>query len=168
MFKGEIMSTDKFKGKKIYIAYGSNLHIEQMQERCKDAELLGTAKLENHCLEYKGAPGRAYLTISQSIGEYLPIAVWLTSASDDLALDEYEDYPELYYKTSYQVKFDKVFPDFVKEFKQGDAINAYTYVMQEDKVPARPTDEYIEVCKAGYNNFGFDKKILDEALEKLG
>lgn len=162
------MSTDKFKYKKIYIAYGSNLHIEKMQVRCKDAELLGTARLENHCLEYKGSPGRAYLTITQSVDEYLPIAVWLTSAADELALDEYEDYPELYYKTSYQVKFDKVFPDFDKEFKQGDAINAYTYVMHKDKVPARPTDEYIEICKAGYEKFGFDKKILDEALEKLG
>ena len=159
---------DKFKDKKIYIAYGSNLHIAKMRERCQDAELLGTAMLTAHCLEYRGSVERAYLTIKQSPGESLPIAVWLTSAADELALDEYEDYPELYYKTSYQVKFDKVFLNFAKEFKQGDAINAYTYVMQEDKVPARPTDEYIEVCKTGYDNFGFDKKILDEALEKLG
>ena len=161
------MSIDKFKGKKIYIAYGSNLHVEQMQERCKEAELLGVATLQDHCLEYKGEPGRAYLTISQSVGEYLPIAVWLTSAADELALDEYEDYTDLYYKTSYQVKLDKVFPEFAQDFKQGDTINAYTYVMQDDKVPARPTDEYIEICKAGYDNFGFDKKILDEALVQL-
>ncbi len=165
------MLVGEFKGKKFYIAYGSNLHIEQMQERCKDAELLGTATLTDHCLEYRGSVGRAYLTIKQSpmgTGESLPLAVWLTSAEDELALDDYEDYPELYYKTAYKVNLDEVFPEFTKVFKQGDVITAYTYVMQEDKIPARPTDEYIEVCKAGYDNFGFNKKILDEALEKLG
>ena len=165
------MLVDEFKNKKIYIAYGSNLHIEQMQERCRNAELLGTATLQDHCLEYKGAPERAYLTIEQSAGETgesLPLAVWLTSAEDELALDDYEDYPELYFKTAYQVILDKVFPEFTKNFKKGNSITGYTYVMQEDKIPARPTDEYIEICKAGYDNFGFNKKILDEALEKLG
>ena len=162
------MLVDEFKEKKVYIAYGSNLNIKQMQERCEDAELLGTAILTDHCLEYRGSVGSAYLTIKQSPGESLPIAVWLTSATDELVLDEYEEYPELYYKTSYQIKLDKVFPGFAREFNQGDAITVYTYVMQEDKMPARPTDEYIEVCKAGYDSFGFDKKILAEALEKLG
>ena len=32
---------------KIYFAYGSNLHLEQMKQRCPTAKLLGTGRIEN-------------------------------------------------------------------------------------------------------------------------
>ena len=40
---------------KMYIAYGSNMDLEQMQSRCPDAELLGTGRLENWRLMFKGS-----------------------------------------------------------------------------------------------------------------
>lgn len=40
--------------RKIYIAYGSNLHQQQMKYRCPDAEVLGTAMLQDYELEFRG------------------------------------------------------------------------------------------------------------------
>ena len=40
---------------KMYIAYGSNMDLEQMQHRCPEAELLGAGHLENWRLMFKGS-----------------------------------------------------------------------------------------------------------------
>ena len=45
---------------KMYIAYGSNMDLEQMQRRCPEAELLGTGRLENWRLMFKGIKTGAY------------------------------------------------------------------------------------------------------------
>lgn len=43
------------KMSRIYIAYGSNMDMEQMKFRCPDAQLLGTGILENWRLMFKGS-----------------------------------------------------------------------------------------------------------------
>ena len=40
--------------KKYYIAYGSNLSVEQMVCRCPDAKVIGTAVIEDYALLFKG------------------------------------------------------------------------------------------------------------------
>ena len=41
--------------KKFYLAYGSNLNVEQMQFRCPDARIVGTAEIPNYQLLFKGS-----------------------------------------------------------------------------------------------------------------
>ena len=36
------------KKQRIYLAYGSNLHLGQMSRRCPDAKRLGTAMLQDY------------------------------------------------------------------------------------------------------------------------
>ena len=33
---------------KVYVAYGSNLNMEQMRDRCPTAEFIGTGAIENY------------------------------------------------------------------------------------------------------------------------
>ena len=42
--------------KKLYIAYGSNLNLEQMKFRCPTAKLVGKGTIENYELQFKGMP----------------------------------------------------------------------------------------------------------------
>ncbi|UNT92780.1 gamma-glutamylcyclotransferase family protein [Allobaculum sp. Allo2] len=48
---------------KYYAAYGSNLHLEQMKERCPNAIPIGTARLADWKLVFKGDKGEFYLSI---------------------------------------------------------------------------------------------------------
>lgn len=53
----------------LYFAYGSNLDLEQMAQRCPDAEIVGPVRLENYELRFRGsgfatvAPKKAALSM---------------------------------------------------------------------------------------------------------
>ena len=115
-----------------YIAYGSNLNKEEMKQRCKDAKFVSLARLENYTLTYRGNPGRAYLTV------------------DKKSLDEYEDYPYLY--------------DCFKEkvlLENNETITGFIYQMYDRFPICKPSDSYMERCKQGYKDMGWDSSILD-------
>ena len=79
--------------KKFYLAYGSNLNVKQMQFRCPDARIVGTAEIPNYQLLFKGSKTGSYLTIEPKQGCIVPAAVWSVSERDELALDRYEGIP---------------------------------------------------------------------------
>ena len=62
-----------------YLAYGSNLNLAQMQCRCPDAHVAGTAELPGWRLMYKGSGSGNYLTIERAEGYTVPVAVWAVS-----------------------------------------------------------------------------------------
>ena len=78
--------------KKFYLAYGSNLNVKQMQFRCPDARIVGTAEIPNYQLLFKGSKTGSYLTIEPKQGCTVPAVVWSVSERDELALDRYEVY----------------------------------------------------------------------------
>ena len=41
--------------KRLYVAYGSNLNVEQMRLRCPSARIIGTAEINNYELLFKGS-----------------------------------------------------------------------------------------------------------------
>ena len=79
-------------GKK-YIAYGSNMNIEQMSRRCPNAKPIGKTVLKNYKLVFKGVAD-----IEKSESEEVPIVVWEITKECEKALDIYEGYPRLYRK----------------------------------------------------------------------
>ena len=91
--------------KRYYIAYGSNLNIYQMRFRCPNARIIGTAVIPNYELLFKGSKTGSYLTIEPKKGSSVPVAVWETTAEDELALDRYEGYPTFYYKKEIEIDF---------------------------------------------------------------
>ena len=93
---------------RIYIAYGSNMSMEQMKFRCPEAQLLGTGLLEGWRLMFKGSLTGAYATIEREKGLIVPILLWRISAADEERLDRYEGFPSFYYKQTIQaVKTDE-------------------------------------------------------------
>ena len=146
--------------KRYYIAYGSNLNVYQMRYRCPNARIIGTAVVPNYELLFKGSKTGSYLTIEPKEGSIVPVAVWETTAEDELALDRYEGYPIFYYKK------ELVLP--IKGIKTGKVRNrkVYVYIMHEDRQIGIPSKSYVRTCIEGYHNFGFDIDVLKKAYER--
>ena len=144
--------------KKYYLAYGSNLNIPQMQFRCPEARIVGTAVIEGYRLLFKGSKTGSYLTIEKAEGYEVPVGVWEVSERDERNLDRYEGYPTFYYKKEMQLK--------VKGIRTGRIYdsNCFVYIMHEDHPIGIPSNFYIRVCAEGYRAFGFNTAKLIEAL----
>ena len=63
--KGEI----QMKNKKYYIAYGSNLSVEQMADRCPDAKIVGQAVLAGWELLFRGCATSEEEHTSSGVGD---------------------------------------------------------------------------------------------------
>ena len=92
--------------KRIYLAYGSNMHLEQMKMRCPDSKRLGVSVLEGYSLEFHGG-GNAVATIVPKKDSEVPVVVWEISERDERSLDRYEGFPRLYYKQDFRVYLGK-------------------------------------------------------------
>ena len=44
--------------RRYYIAYGSNLNVQQMRWRCPNARIIGTSELKDYRLMFKGSKNR--------------------------------------------------------------------------------------------------------------
>lgn len=146
------------KNQKLYLAYGSNLNVEQMLYRCPDASVFGTAVLEDYRLLFKGSKTGSYLTVESCQGSTVPLGVWRVSEADERALDRYEGFPSFYYKR------ELVLP--VKNAKTGKVTNrrSFIYIMHEERKIGSPSVSYLKTCGEGYRDFGFDTDPLIEAL----
>lgn len=154
MANGRIRDTKR----RYYIAYGSNLNVEQMRMRCPHATVLGTATLKGWQLLFKGSKTGSYLTIEEREGGSVPVAVWEVTESDEAALDRYEGFPTFYYKREMRIQ--------CKGIRTGKRrmLTAFVYIMHEDRPFGIPGDYYMNVCRKGYDAFGFDQRKLTEAL----
>ena len=146
--------------KKLYIAYGSNLNLKQMKYRCPTAKLVGKGVVENYELQFKGMPHCSYATIAPCIGKSVPVALWELQPRDEKLLDRYEGYPAFYYKKDIKLQY--------KGIRTGKrrTINAFAYIMHEDRPIGVPSIYYMKTCLDGYDTFYFDKQILLNAYHK--
>ncbi len=142
------------KDKRYYIAYGSNLSVEQMAHRCPDAKIIGTAVVDDYALLFKGCA-----TIEPRKGKQVPVLVWEISPSDEKRLDRYEGYPSLYYKKDMELTVRMAGTDASRE------LTAMVYIMDERCRFGTPTVYYYQVMEEGYKAFHFPEHILAEALE---
>lgn len=139
---------------KYYIAYGSNMDLDQMEYRCPNAELIGTGMVEGYGLLFKGSRTGAYATIEPEEGGRVPVLVWQLGCGDEENLDRYEGYPTFYYKKDIKVMVD------------GRPLTGMVYIMDERRASGRPSDNYYGVVEKAYYKFGFDKAILKSAFDK--
>ncbi|MGL5434171.1 MAG: gamma-glutamylcyclotransferase family protein [Lachnospiraceae bacterium] len=141
---------------KLYIAYGSNLSIEQMAYRCRTANLLKTGFIEDWALCFRSmgeSDGPAYATIVPEIDSKVPVAIWEIDRLAEQALDIYEGYPRLYYKKNIQVVT-----------TSRDHITGMVYIMNEDAVPGIPSQRYINTIIQGYIDNQLDFEYLHRLL----
>lgn len=144
--------------KKYYLAYGSNLNVQQMALRCPTAKAIGTAIIKDYELLFKGSKTGAYLTIEPKVGAEVPVAVWSVEPADEQRLDVYEGYPTFYYKAELDLP--------VRYFSGKTVVRkAFVYIMREERPLGMPSGSYVRTCLDGYRNFGFDDSILLTALD---
>ena len=145
---------------KYYLAYGSNLNMEQMKWRCPGAEVVGTSVIPDYELLFKGSMTGSYLTIERKKGGIVPVAVWSVTKRDEAALDRYEGYPRFYYKKDVKVVLDGAVPGFTA------GLDAFVYIMHEERPIGIPSEYYVEACLEGYDAFGFSHQFIYDALER--
>lgn len=141
---------------KLYIAYGSNMDEKQMAYRCPEAQLLGTAAVEDYRLLFKGSKTGAYATIEPEKDSRVPVLLWEITEQDERNLDRYEGYPRFYYKRELEILF------------EGERKAAMVYIMHEENPLGIPSQRYQEVISDAYRKFGFDSAILEKALADSG
>ena len=135
-----------------YIAYGSNLNLEQMARRCPTAEVVKAAFLHNFRLMFRGK-NTAVATIEKHKGSKVPVLIWRLQPSDEQALDIYEGYPHLYRKETLRITVN------------GRRVQAMVYIMNESHHPYdTPSRSYFETIRQGYKEAGFDDRILRRAV----
>ncbi len=140
--------------KRFYIAYGSNLHIQQMKQRCPEAELYDTGVIPDYELQFKGTSTGAFATIAPRKGAAVPVAVWKISERDEKYLDRYEGFPHHYLKDDIDVKM-----------KNG-VLRGMVYRMPRECQFGIPSPRYYRVVRQGYEDCGFDINILDRAVDE--
>lgn len=137
----------------IYLAYGSNLNLEQMARRCPTARVLGPAKLKGYTLTFRGLNGGAVANIEPDVTGVVPVLLWDIQPTDEAALDRYEGFPILYRKETVTVLL------------EGARVRAMVYVMNEGKPLGAPNGRYYDIIRKGYRQAGFDVGVLDRAVK---
>ena len=132
--------------KRYYIAYGSNLSLEQMARRCPTAKVVGTAMLKDWRLLFNGPA-----SIEKKVGYQVPVLIWDIQPSDEKSLDRYEGYPNYYRK------------EMIKININGKPEEAMVYIMNTNK-ESRPGTAYYQILENGYKRFEFDMVILRRAF----
>ena len=142
--------------RKFYIAYGSNLDMDQMRRRCPTARPYYpycSGWLNNWELIYRGSKSGNYATIRKAKGKYVPVGVWLITREDERALDKYEGYPVFYQKYKLPVAL-----------QSGETIECIVYIMRPDAAVGVPTERYVDTIYRGYGDFDLDYRYLMDSL----
>lgn len=138
---------------KLYIAYGSNLNIDQMKRRCPDAEIVGTAFISGYRLTFRGnAKHNGVANVEPLRGSFVPVGVWLISPEDEEALDRYEGFPWLYEKKTFLITIN------------GQRRRAMGYVMVGHPEYAAPSETYLQTIVDGFADFHIDNGVLMDAV----
>lgn len=139
---------------KLYVAYGSNLNLEQMAQRCPTARIYGVGVLNNWELVYRGSKTNSHATIERRQNSTVPVLLWEIRPADEYRLDIYEGFPSYYFKQNVMV-----------ETSSGRR-KAMVYIMDKRQRPGAPSDRYIETIRQGYIDNGLDMRIFEDSLEK--
>lgn len=157
-----IIHTDEYRivkiepavDKKCYIAYGSNLDVDQMLRRCPDAIMIGSSTIDGYQLVFRGNSRSGVANIEPREGASVPVGIWSISRSDEESLDRYEGYPWLYTKQMFTLQV------------RGKMVKGMAYVMTLGHEIAAPMQQYLNTILEGYKDFGFDPAPLLEAAAK--
>ena len=138
---------------KIYLAYGSNLNLPQMAQRCPYAIVIGRTTLEGYELLFRGDNNSAVATVEPKKGGSVPVLLWEITPRDEESLDRYEGFPKLYRKETVTVRFN------------GKPVGAMIYIMNDGWPLGLPGIAYTNTIVEGYKAAGFDLAALRAAVQ---
>jgi len=144
------------KSNKLYIAYGSNMNLAQMANRCPTAAVVGGSELRGYRLLFRGGHANAVATVEPHKGGSVPVVVWEITPADEAALDRYEGFPFLYRKETVKIKLN------------GKTTKVMVYIMNVKdnsgyRPLGRPSPYYYTTILEGYKSAGFDVEVLRQA-----
>jgi hypothetical protein len=139
---------------RIYIAYGSNLNLMQMAQRCPTAVCAGKAVLNHYELVFRAGRNGGVATIQPKEGSCVPALLWQLKPKDEASLDIFEGHPVRYTKRMMEVQLG------------GRDVSAIVYVKAPGHEAAYPSETYLNLIAEGYESAGFDPEILDAALKR--
>ena len=136
----------------LYLAYGSNMNLEQMDYRCPNSKVVCNGELKGWKLVFNV---HADVIKTGDMNDVVPVVVWDISDDDWYRLDMYEGYPSYYIKEIVNVILDN-----------GEIEEAIVYVMTDNrKGICPPMKSYFECILQGYIDNRIDVEYLYEALE---
>ena len=134
----------------LYVAYGSNMNLEQMAYRCPNSKVVCNGELNGYNLVFNVHAD----VVKGSNDDKVPVVVWDIADEDWYRLDMYEGYPHYYVKEIVDVTLDN-----------GNTEEAIVYVMTDNrKGICRPQKDYFECIEKGYIENGIGVEYLYEAL----
>nr|WP_312578846.1 gamma-glutamylcyclotransferase family protein [Sedimentibacter sp.] len=138
----------------LYIAYGSNLNLTQMKQRCPTARVIGASEIKDYELVFRGSRYSAVATIEPCEGSNVPVLLWGIQTEDEKSLDRYEGYPNFYGKENMKIVLN------------GRTVSAMVYVMIPGHELGIPSKHYKTSIEEGYIDAGFDTDMLENAVDK--
>lgn len=135
------------KNKQLYIAYGSNINLEQMAYRCPHSKVVGTSEIKDYELEFRGVA-----TIVPNKGARVPVLIWELDERDLPNLNRYEGYPRLYRQEKMSFELN------------GKSCKGMAYLMNYGEL-SPPSQMYYNTILQGYRENGLDESYLITALE---
>lgn len=133
--------------KQLYIAYGSNINLEQMAFRCPHSKVVGTSEIKDFELEFRGVA-----TIVPKENANVPVLIWELDERDLPILNRYEGYPSLYRQEKMSFELD------------GKTYEGMAYLMNRGTI-FPPSPQYYNTILQGYRENGLDESYLETALE---
>ncbi|MCK9326161.1 MAG: gamma-glutamylcyclotransferase [Bacteroidales bacterium] len=140
-----MVATKKAPEGMLYFAYGSNLSLDQMEQRLPNARPLCKATLRFWRLTYKANfKGNGVATIEKNSERRGAVygALYVLSAGDLATMDRYEGTPRVYQRRLVTV-----------ESKFG-RVKAITYVMNDYFKPHSPNPTYVGKIQQGFWDWG--------------
>ena len=130
-----------------YGAYGANLNKQEMHVRCPAARPVERINLVDRMLVFKGVAD-----MIKDPGKRTPIGVYEITENCERALDQYESYPFLYGKEYLNVRLSR------------GPTQIMIYVMNDGYGFGTPANQYFQVIRQGYNDWGIEHANLHAAL----
>ena len=133
--------------KQLYIAYGSNINLEQMAYRCPHSKVLGISEIKDFELEFRGVA-----TIVPKENASVPVLIWELDERDLPILNRYEGWPRLYRQEKMSFELN------------GKICEGMAYLMNYGEI-SPPSQQYYNTILQGYRENGLDESFLQKALE---
>ena len=143
----DYVTEGKMSKKQLYIAYGSNINLEQMAFRCPHSKVLGISEIKDFELEFRGVA-----TIVPKENASVPVLIWKLDERDLPILNRYEGWPRLYRQENMEFELN------------GKTFEGMAYLMNYGKI-APPSQQYYNTILQGYRENALDESFLQKALE---
>jgi len=141
----------------LYFAYGSNLHVPQMESRCPECRVLEPAVLNGYRLAFRGLSrrwGGGPATIVPDPQGRAEGLLYRMTAADQALLDGFEGYPRVYARVPVEVTA-----------RDGRRLEAITYE-RRGGAPRPPSVLYLHQIWQGYEASALDARLLRAAVEE--